>query len=255
MITLLNGEHWGKEEILTQMYDDEFYYGHLGKHALSSSSLKTILKSPKTYRNIIKYGNPDSDSPALAAGKLVHWMILEPHKVDALHFVDASSKNTNKYKDAKEKYGEVFLAKERSAAERLADAVLRNEAAIRLFSKSEFEVPAIEMMDGLAFRGKADIIQGDTIIDLKTTADLNTFKYSADKYGYDLQAWLYLKLFNKSNFVFLIVDKASTDIGIFDVSDDFLKRGENKFRQAVDNYKYFFEQDNDLDQYVMRGIL
>lgn len=255
MITLLNGEHWGKEEILTQMYDDEFYYGHLGKHALSSSSLKTILKSPKTYRNIIKYGNPESDSPALAAGKLVHWMILEPHKVDALHFVDASSKNTNKYKDAKEKYGEVFLAKERSAAERLADAVLRNEAAIRLFSKSEFEVPAIEMMDGLAFRGKADIIQGDTIIDLKTTADLYTFKYSADKYGYDLQAWLYLKLFNKSNFVFLIVDKASTDIGIFDVSDDFLKRGENKFRQAVDNYKYFFEQDNDLDQYVMRGIL
>jgi len=254
MITLLNGDHWGKEEILTQMYDDEFYYGHLGKYALSSSSLKTILKSPKTYRNVLKYGN-DNDSPALAAGKLVHWMILEPHKVDALHFVDASSKNTNKYKDAKSKYGEVFLTKERSAAERLADAVLRNEAAIRLLSKSEFEVPAIEMINDLPFRGKADIIQNDTIIDLKTTADLNTFKYSADKYGYDLQAWLYLKLFNKSKFVFLIVDKASTDIGIYDVSDDFLKCGEQKFRQAVDNYKYFFEQENDLDQYVMRGIL
>ena len=35
MIKLLNGETWGKEEILTQMYDDNFYYGHLGKHALS----------------------------------------------------------------------------------------------------------------------------------------------------------------------------------------------------------------------------
>jgi len=255
MITLLNGEHWGKEEILTRMYDDEFYYGHLGKYALSSSSLKTILKSPKTYRNVLKYGDDNNDSPALAAGKLVHWMILEPHKIDKLQFVDASTKNTNKYKEAKEKYGEVFLAKERSAAERLADAVLRNEAAIKLLNKSEFEVPAIEMYEGLAFRGKADIIQGDTIIDLKTSADLSTFKYSADKYGYDLQAWLYLKLFDKKNFVFLVVDKASTDIGLFDVSDDFLKRGENKFRQAVDNYKYFFEQDNDLDQYVMRGIL
>lgn len=255
MITLLNGEHWGKEEILTRMYDDEFYYGHLGKYALSSSSLKTILKSPKTYRNVLKYGDDNNDSPALAAGKLVHWMILEPHKIDKLQFVDASTKNTNKYKEAREKYGEVFLAKERSAAERLADAVLRNEAAIKLLNKSEFEVPAIEMYEGLAFRGKADIIQGDTIIDLKTSADLSTFKYSADKYGYDLQAWLYLKLFDKKNFVFLVVDKASTDIGLFDVSDDFLKRGENKFRQAVDNYKYFFEQDNDLDQYVMRGIL
>ena len=111
------------------------------------------------------------------------------------------------------------------------------------------------MIEGLAFRGKADIIQGDTLIDLKTSADLSTFRYSADKYGYDLQAWLYLKMFKKEKFTFLVIDKASTDIGIFDVSEEFLARGENKFRQAVDNYKYFFQEENDLDQYVMRGIL
>ena len=64
MITLLNGETWGKEEILAQMHDDTFYYGHLGQHALSSSSLKTILKSPKTYRNVLKYGDTNGDSPA-----------------------------------------------------------------------------------------------------------------------------------------------------------------------------------------------
>ena len=107
----------------------------------------------------------------------------------------------------------------------------------------------------MRLEAKADIIQQDTMIDLKTTADLSTFRYSADKYGYDLQAWLYLKLFNKDKFTFLVIDKASTDIGIFDVSEEFLARGENKFRQAVDNYKYFFQEENDLDQYVMRGIL
>ena len=190
MITLLNNEHWQKEEILAEMYDDNFYYGHLGKHALSSSSLKMILKSPKTYRNVTKYGDPNSDSPALAQGKLVHWLILEPHKVDELHFIEASTKGTKVYKEAKAQYGEVFLNKERSQAERVADAVLRNEAALKLLNKSEFEIPAIEMMEGLPFRGKADIIQGDTIIDLKTSADLSTFKYSADKYGYDLQAYM-----------------------------------------------------------------
>lgn len=255
MITLLNGETYLQEEIVGMAYDDEFYYNHLGKNALSSSSLKTILKSPKTYRNILNYGDPNSDSPALSAGKLAHWMILEPHKINKLHFVDASTKNTKIYKEAKEKYGEVFLTKEKNAAERLTDAVLRNEAAIKLLNKSEFEVPQVQMLDGLPFRGKADIIQGDTIIDYKTTAELNTFKYSADKYGYDLQAWLYLKLFDKKKFTFLVIDKASTDIGIFETTDEFLARGENKFKQAVDNYKYFFEQDNDLDQYVMRGIL
>ena len=255
MITLLNGEHWGKEEILAQMYDDSFYYGVLGKHALSSSSLKMILKSPKTYRNVIKYGDPNGDSPALAAGKLAHWMVLEPHKIDELHFVDASTKNTKIYKEAKEQYGEVFLTKERSAAERLTDAIFRNEAALQLLTDSEFEVPEIAMLNGLPFRGKADIIQGDTIIDYKTTAELSSFKWSADKYGYDLQAYMYLRLFNKKKFTFLVIDKASTDIGIFETTDDFIAKGEQKFIQAVDNYKYFFEQENDLDQYVMRGIL
>ena len=255
MITLLNGEVWGKEEILAQMYDDTFYYGHLGKHALSSSSLKMILKSPKTYRNVTKYGDPNGDSPALAAGKLAHWMVLEPHKIDELHFVDASTKNTKIYKEAKEQYGEVFLTKERSAAERLTDAIFRNEAALQLLTDSEFEVPEIAMLNGLPFRGKADIIQGDTIIDYKTTAELSGFKWSADKYGYDLQAYMYLRLFNKKKFTFLVIDKASTDIGIFETTDDFIAKGEQKFIQAVDNYKYFFQDGNDLDQYVMRGIL
>ena len=255
MITLLNGEDWSKEEILANMFEDEFYYGHLGKHALSSSSLKTILKSPKTYRNVIKYGDPNSDSPALSAGKLAHWMLLEPHKIDELYFVNASTKNTKIYKEAKEQHGEVFLAKEKSAAERLTDAVLRNEAALKLLSNSEFEVPEIAMLEGLPFRGKADIIQGDTIIDFKTSAELGKFRYSADKYGYDLQAYMYLRLFNKKKFNFLVVDKASTDIAIFEASEDFIQKGKEKFFTAVENYKYFFEDNNDLDQYVMRGIL
>lgn len=255
MITLLNGEHWGKEEILTQMYDDEFYYGHLGKHALSSSSLKTLLKSPKTYRNVIKYGG-DSDSPALRAGKLLHWMVLEPHKIDKLHFVDVSSRNTKAYKEALSQHDEVYLEKERKDAERVTDALLRNEEAIKLINKSEFEVPAIEMLDGFAVRGKADILKEGHIIDIKTTTDMNTsFRYSADKYGYDLQAYLYTKLFNVDKFTFLVIDKGSCDIGVFEASEDFIARGEDKYRQAIDLYKYFFVEEHDLDQYVMRGIL
>jgi hypothetical protein len=254
MITLLNGEAWGKDEILTQMYDDEFYYGHLGRHALSSSSLKMLLKSPKTYRNVTKYGS-DTDSPALRAGKLLHWMVLEPHKIDALHFVEASSKNTNIYKHAVEEHGEVYLEKEKQQAQRLTDALLRNEEAIKLINKSEFEVPAIEMLDGLAFRGKADILKDNNIIDIKTTQDIGSFRYSADKYGYDLQAYLYTKLFNVDKFTFLVIDKGSCDIGVFEASQDFIARGEDKYRQATDLYKYFFVEEHDLDQYVMRGIL
>ena len=54
MITLLNGEHWGKEEILAQMADDDFYFNFLGKHALSQSLLKMILDDPHSYLKKLK---------------------------------------------------------------------------------------------------------------------------------------------------------------------------------------------------------
>jgi len=39
-IQLLNGETFREDEILELMLNDEFYYGYLGKAALSSSSIK-----------------------------------------------------------------------------------------------------------------------------------------------------------------------------------------------------------------------
>ena len=53
MITLLNGEQFEEKELLEKMQDDIFYYGHLGKNALSKSAFSDLLKSPRTYRNKI----------------------------------------------------------------------------------------------------------------------------------------------------------------------------------------------------------
>ena len=46
-IQLLNGETFSKKELLDKMMDDDFYYNFLGKNALSSSSIKLLLDSPK----------------------------------------------------------------------------------------------------------------------------------------------------------------------------------------------------------------
>ena len=253
MITLLNNESYLKEELLGMMHDDEFYYGHLGKNALSSSALKTLLKSPKTYRNVLKYGS--EDSPALRLGKLLHWMVLEPYKIDKLKIVEANTKTTKVYKEALAEHGEVYLRKEISESERLADAILRNEEVLKLLNKAEFEVPNVAMIEGLPFRAKADILRENTVVDLKSTADLSTFRYAAGKFGYDLQAFLYLKIFKKKECKFIVIDKSSTDIGIFETSEEFIESGRAKFLQAVGIYKYFFRDENDIDQYVLRGIL
>jgi hypothetical protein len=254
MITTFDNKQWTKEELLANMQDDSFYYGYLGQNALSSSSIKTLVNSPKTYYFTTKYGS--GETQALRDGKLFHTMILEPEKLNDMIFVDAATKASKEYKLAKETGKEVYTKNEKKAAERLCDALLRNEAVKQYLTKAEYEVPQIAMIDGIPIRAKADIIKGNTIIDLKTTTGIKDFRYSADKYSYDLQAWLYREMFGVDNFIFIAIDKGSLDIAIFECSDEFYEKGKQKFEQGISNYKYFFQtNDVDLDQYVLRGVL
>ena len=76
IITTFDGEEHDKEELLVKMLDDDFYYGYLGQHALSSSNLKLLLSSPKQY--VARLLGGDESSQALRDGKLFHWRLLEP---------------------------------------------------------------------------------------------------------------------------------------------------------------------------------
>jgi hypothetical protein len=254
-IKTFDNKIWDKQELIDNMYDDSFYYGYLGKQALSSSSLKMVLSSPKTYKYVTKYGQ--SETQPLRDGKLFHTMILEPHKIDELTIVDVATKAGKAYKEAKAEGKEVYTTNEIKAAERLADAILRNDEAVHYMSKAQFEIPEISMINGIPFRAKADILKDNMIVDLKTTTGLNEFRYSADKYSYDLQAYLYREMFNVDEFVFVCIDKGSLDIGIFECSDEFYEKGKRKLEQGIDNYKYFFGENSDVDlnQYVLRGVL
>ena len=194
-IKLLDNKYYDRAELLERMLDDTFYYGELNTLALSSSSLKQLLSSPKTYNFSLKYGS--EESAALRAGALFHWAVLEPEKFAAQKFVEVQSRNTKKFKEAKEEFGKVFTAKERSEAERLVDAFYRNEHAKELITKADFEIPAIDNVLGMPFRGKADVLGTNRIVDLKTTTDIKGFSYSANKYGYDVQCYLYCNLFKK----------------------------------------------------------
>ena len=254
-IELLNGELFRQDEILELMKSDEFYYGYLGKAALSSSSIKLLLDSPKKYKYITEYGSQESN--ALDAGYLFHTAILEPDVFEKQIFVDVQSKNSKAYKLAKEEHGKVYTMKQKNDAERLADAFLRNEHALQLITNCEFEVPAIKMIHGYAFRGKADVLDSYRIVDLKTTSDLKAFPYAARKYGYDVQVYLYSELFNKpyEEFKFIAIDKGSLDIGIYDVSEEFYNSGKEKVKKAIQTFETFFINGADIDSYCIKGTL
>jgi len=110
----------------------------------------------------------------------------------------------------------------------------------------------------MPFRGKADVLSSRGIVDLKTSTDVkSSFPYSARKYGYDIQVYIYCQLFNipYTEFTFIALDKGTLDIAIYDVSEDFYLEGERKTLEAIDRYKMFFIEDADLDSYTLRGTL
>ena len=109
----------------------------------------------------------------------------------------------------------------------------------------KYEQPEITELEGQMWKGKADIVNHDEklIIDLKTTADITKFKYSASKYNYDSQAYIYSKLFGYE-MLFIAIDKNTHQIGIFDCSPEFYERGQDKVKRAVEAYELFYKSED-----------
>jgi len=263
-ITLLNHEQLELSEALDNMTNDEYYYNYLNlDRALSYSTIKWLLKSPKWYAHMKKKGM--TETQALRDGNLVHTEILEPSKYGQFTFVDTSSKNTTKWKLAKEQNGQAYTytLKEKYMCNRIASAFLQNERAVSFMDGALTEVPALKEINGLAIRGKADILKvGEYVADVKTTADglkditlkdgtiTNQFKFTIQKYDYDLQAYLYTQLYDVPDFYWLVVDKFTTDIGIFRASEETLQSGKDKLEAGLALYDAFFvEELIDLSQY------
>ena len=222
--------------ILKKLEEDEHYYGKFGKQYLSNSDISTLLKNP------LALHTPQKTIPAFLVGGYFHTAILEPNKLKNFKIVQSTTRNTKAYKEISD--GEICLLQhEVDKTELLIDKMMSNEVCKSLIrgENVEYEVPGIAEIFGVNWKGKADIINHDEklIIDLKTTADISKFKYSASKYNYNSQAYIYQKLFGYE-MIFMVIDKNTHQIGIYDCSDQFLSYGEDKVQQAVEQYKLFF---------------
>ena len=225
-----------RKEELEKLTEDKHYYGDFGKQFLSNSDISTLLTNP------LSFGQSMKPIPAFLVGGYFHTAILEPHKLKNFKIIDATSRNTKAYKEITN--GELCLLQhEVDKTEMLVDTMMTNEVCRDLIrgKNVEYEVPGIAEIHGKLWKGKADIINHDEklIIDLKTTADISKFKYSATKYNYNSQAYIYQELFGYE-MIFMAIDKTTKQIGIYDCSPKFLSYGEEKVEQAVEAYDLFF---------------
>ena len=241
-----------KQEVLKALEDDTNYYGDFGKKYLSNSDISTLLTNP------LALGKGLAPRPAFLVGGYFHTAILEPEKLKKFKIVEATTRNTKAYKEISG--GEICLLQhEVDQIELMTEKMLSNEVCrdlIRL-GEVEYEQPGITELEGHMWKGKADIVNNDEklIIDLKTTADITKFKYSASKYNYDSQAYIYSKLFGYE-MLFIVIDKNTHQIGIFDCSPEFYARGKDKVERAVQAYELFYKsEDFDPKQYFLTKTL
>ena len=207
---------------------------------MSNSDIKTLLTNPSMY------GVPTPDTPAFAKGRLFHQLILEPEKAANVDCVNTASRNSKAYKEACAERGKEFmlLCKELDDIKRLTDTMLSNLDffdAIR-DDANVYEEPAVGTIMGKEFKGKADILGAERIIDLKTTGKIDDFRYSARKYGYDSQCYIYQSLFGKP-LVFFAIDKTTGMMGMYEPSQDFILRGRDKVERAIEVHDKFFGPD------------
>ena len=241
-----------KKQILKKLEQDEHYYGDFGNQYLSNSHVGKLLKDPL---NVFK---PSKPSPAFLVGGYFHTCILEPNKIDKYKVVKSTTRNTKEYKDVSG--GELCLLQhEVDTIELMREKVMANDICKDLIQLGnvEYEVPGITNLFSNKWKGKADIVNHDEklIIDLKTTADIDKFQWSASKYNYDSQAYIYSKLFGYE-MLFIVIDKATHKIGMFDCSPEFYARGEDKVCKASEAYDLFYKtKDFDPKQYFISKTL
>ena len=241
-------------DIIELLKNDKEYYNGIGKNYLSNSDIGILLSNPKDFRK------PREDNKSFAEGRYFHQLLIEKDKAQFVPSVDVSTRTTKEYKSYCETHNLPFvmLTKEKEEIERLVKIMTAN---IQFYDDiyaegNRYEVPAITELFGMQWKGKADIVGEKFIIDLKTTSDIQKFKWSAKSYNYDSQAYIYQMLFGIP-LVFYVIDKGTGQLGIFRPTEEFVKVGEAKVVRAMEIFKkYFGETPTDnIDNYYIDEML
>lgn len=236
--------------IIEQLRDDKNYYGELGRNYLSNSDIYSLLNNPRDFRK-------NEKTLPLIMGRYFHTAMLEPDKIGEYAVVDSSTRSTKVFKEYVAENNldnyDVLLQKEIETIDTWIQAMQSNFTMYSdiYIDQNMYEQPGVVELFGMKWKGKADIITDTHVIDIKTSSNINKWKWSANDYNYDSQAYIYQQIFNKP-VMFYIVDKKTLKLKIATPIEETILRGRDKVLKAIEVYKKFFAEDSseDLTQYI-----
>ncbi len=219
--------------------------------ALSASGAKQLLRSPAHY--LAAKEQHREPTPAMKFGTLVHAMVLEPETIDTDF---AAMPKIDRRSSAGKQQAELFAATNAGKtvvdfddfqrAQRVAEAVRTHHLYKELLEGASVEQSFTWEQHGVPCKARMDAIQGDLIVDLKTTQDASPDGFAKTMAGlkYYVQAAHYLDGFarvtgtEQRNFIFIAVEtEAPFAIGIYELDYVALEAGRHKMALAAEAYK------------------
>ena len=182
---------------------------------LSYTALKQFAKSPNHYLESVSGERTQSD--AMLVGSALHCAVLEPDHY-ATRYTTAPNVN-RRTKAGREQWEQheadaiargmsILTSEQAHQIERMSEAIKAHKLASELLAGLETEVQLGGELYGVQFRGIADAMNVDRVIDIKTTRDASPdgFKREASNLDYHLQAAIYRRLADVDDFSWVVVE-------------------------------------------------
>ena len=244
----------------------------VGKPHLSYSSLKYALGDMRLWEMYMR-GQLKKESEALYFGSLYDLLLFEPEKfADTYYTLDDADivadmggkypRSTKRYKEwkaeAQEANADKLLApaedvkKAKEMIQRLKDCGLYDKR----FAGGKYQVEFNVDLDGVPLKGFLDCLQDDSIIDSKSSRSIDKFRYDVNSWSYDIQAYIYTKVFDIKDFYWVVQEKAypfyPADVKC---SEETLFRGEMKFHQALENINNYLNGNKQTEKHFAEFVV
>ena len=249
-----------------------------GKSHLSYSSLKQALGDMAQFDRYMK-GELKYKSDALSFGTLYDMLLFERDLAMDKYVIvsqdkiiaDCSDKTkdskrptlTKEYKEAKEKV-ELEYAEKGKVICAPDDWKMANDMIDRLDAcglinshlKGDYQVGFTEELDGIQVKGFLDCLGDGFISDSKSTKSVEKFRYSVRDFSYDIQAYIYTKVFNIKDFYWVAQEKTYPYLpALIKCTDETLFVGGMKFTNAVTRIEDFLDRDyNPVTDYLQYEV-
>ncbi len=213
------------------------YFAH---PALNQSGFKYHLLSPAEY---IWHKANDKKTAAMTMGSLTHARFLEPETVKDRFPVWEETKKLDSVKAGKAR-AKLEPWQELVTPEMWAKSIMMvSSIKDTPLPPAEFrEVSGFTRYMGVDIKGKADWIDGHTVWDLKTTADLHKFEFTFRRYLLHMQAVWYLIVFHEvvdTHKTLVVSSTPPYDWRVFEYGAERLEEGLALIRDPEKGLPYF----------------